>query len=284
MIAGIAGWSSAVHGRTVVQLPPEGPALGGIRYLERNRPLRRAVDVVRDLPIPPDARLRDVTAPRALVTDEGEYAALLSADAVWQDRLIRRFVGIVYVDDYYSLTIGQCRRPEAYADFAALVETLVRGDRHHQPLRRRRYLYDAPGGWHGYLVDGYLARWLPLDHPRHAAELDVYPALPRVGPGDAHDKLEAVLGERAITSRGARRAVAARGNLTGEAWSVTTARGAHHFALLADDRFLYPLILTTAADGSPGVLDEVIATIEPIPRARRAEQDFRAATMAVWAD
>ena len=268
VIPRVRGWLSGRDGDALVQLPPGGALLEGIRYLERRRPALPALAQVQALPLPPDAELRAISPPRVLVTDEGEYATLVTTEVAYQGAAVHRAIGIVHVDDFDAITIGHVRRPEAFAACDALVEALVRADRHHMPVRRRPYRCTAPAGWRAEAQDWLTTTWCaPADRRR----ITPLPAMP-LCPEDPAAALEALLGLSGV--RTSATPFVARGGLVGEAWTVRGPDAIVDLALALDDRFTYAAYQMRHDDvADTGELAALLATIEPIPRDRSQRRD-----------
>lgn len=277
MIPRVRGWVSGRDGDAVVQVPPSGNPLEGVRYIERRRPAMAPQVLAQSLPLPPGAALRAISAPRTIITDEGEYASLLTTEVEFAGAMVHRAIGIVHVDDFDAVTIGHVRRPEAFDACDALVEALVRADRHHMPVRRRAYRCDPPRGWHAAPVEWLTTTW---HAPTDTRRITPLPALP-LRPEDPSDALEALLGVSGTRTPGP--GFAARGGLTGETWSVRGPDAVFELALAVDDRFSYAAFQVRHDDGrDDGAFAGLLATIEPIPRDRSQRRD--ATTFAHWID
>ncbi len=74
MIETIAGWRCDIKKGGLLLTPPEGPGSATIRFSEGLRPLKRAHDIVRELPVPPGYRLKERSAIERLTTAKGEHA------------------------------------------------------------------------------------------------------------------------------------------------------------------------------------------------------------------
>jgi hypothetical protein len=257
VIPHLPGWTVARDRHSLVQAPP-GTSTEGVRYIERMRPSQAPLDVVRSLPMPDDATLLSVADPIPLVTDEGEYAHLVRVEASQGGRPIHRAIGIVHVDDFDAITIGVTHRPESAQAMDALVESLVREDRHYLAVRRRPYRCALP-------------------HVDPARVITTFPAIPL----DA--EAPTAVAERLIGFRFAHAAsepVLALGGLQGRQWTASGVVSAD-VAVLVDQRFLYVAthIGTTSDDGT---FAAVVASIEPIPRNRYLERTTTA--LDLWTD
>lgn len=274
MIPLVQGWLAGRDGDALIQVPPSGD-LEGIRYLERRRPTMAAEALVRDLPMPAGATVIAISAPRRLVTDEGEYAELVTTEVDYRGAAIHRAIGIVHVDDFDAVTIGHVRRPHAHGACDALVEALIRRDRHDMPTRRRPYQYAPPPGWRAARTERLTTTWCA---PGDGRRITVLPALP-LRPEDPAEALEALLdlsGPRTILET-----FVARGGLVGETWTGRRADGPVDLALLVDDRYTYAAWRARPDDGpADDMFATLLATIEPIPRDRARPCD--AATFAHW--
>src|SRR5215475_1699206 len=147
MITPPAGWVIERTEDGVLVCPPEGPQRAVVRYAERVRPIRRAIQLVREAAVPAGFTQTAIGAPRRLVTAEGEHAALVARAGTIGDRAVELVHAFVFLDDYYAALEGIAH---ASAGLAAIVEQLAVGDLHLLGReRRRRYVYMPPPGWQG---------------------------------------------------------------------------------------------------------------------------------------
>lgn len=279
MIPLIRGWRVRRDGDALVLTPPGGEDRERIRYVERQRPIMAPAAVARTLTWPHGATLVELSAPRAIVTDEGEYATLMTTELAHAGARSHGAIGVVHVDDFDAVLTGHASDPAGARACAALVEQLVRADRHYMPTRRRPYLHAAPAGWRPIDVDRVTTAWAPPD-PADPRRITVLPAVP-VGADDAAATLEAMAGIALSEIRTSLEPVRARGGLAGTRWAIARAAEVVELALLADDRFTYAACQvrgTTVADDTFAAL---LATIEPIPRDRHAMRAVD--TFAHWA-
>src|SRR5688572_24707992 len=121
--------------------PPGGPARGGIRYLERARPLAPLRQLVRAQLDDPVFTVTAVGPLERFATVEGEHAALVTVSGLLDGRPAQRDLGFVLLDDCYARAGGLCLVPDEFARFTELVRTLVRGDVHLAGERRRWFEY-----------------------------------------------------------------------------------------------------------------------------------------------
>src|SRR6185295_441941 len=89
--------------------------------------------------------------------------------------------------------VGTCRQPDQAEAFGAVVRELTLGDVHLLGVRRRRFVYTPPEGWHG-LAQLFEATWYPTDYPLRDLSLTVTPAVPAIG-GLARGLLAAIAGD-----------------------------------------------------------------------------------------
>lgn len=265
MISRTPGWSWHVDAGVVTQAPRGDLSRGRITYRERVQPLRGAAELVRARLHDGTCDVREVGSIEQVTTDEGEYAALGTARGAGCERT----VGVVLAEDWYAELDALALDATQFAVFATLARTLVQRDRLQLGVRRRALRHAAPRGW---TADEPLP--LYTRYRQGAETLVVYPALP-VPPG-AREGFELLPGPPAPAN--VLRALLPRtpisaGTLAGSVWELDI-RDEHEqplarrIALLRDDRYLYAAYLdvpvpTLAA--RRGVLDEVLATIEPIP-------------------
>lgn len=160
-------------------IPPEGPQAGLIRYKERVRPLDRLGMIVRrQLQGAPSFRLHERSEPRRLMTEEGEHAALIELVGHEQAQPAIWILGVVFGDDFYSLTSAFCRQTAQSARYRELVHALISSDSLGLGWRRRRYLYQPPAGFQPYIT-GLTTEWLAPLYPRDPTAITAWPAEPR---------------------------------------------------------------------------------------------------------
>ena len=273
MIARLPGWSWDVRGGGVTLVPPEGRRAGAVRYVERLRPLR-----------PVDAILRDKAGDtpgvtfgpiEPVVTAEGEYAAVVDVHGTMNGAPVQRTMGYVFADDWYSEVAVLALQPDQFARFAKIGRDVVRQVRLMLGVRRRRYVYRPPAGWHGYERLPQFVSWFSPRYPADPTSITVYPAIP-VAPGqEVHFGMlpigppvsAEVIDELAPPSE------ARTAKLFGAAWDLDIhdehrRRLARRVVLVRDQRYLYTAYLDAAmgelAARAP-LLDELLASIEPIP-------------------
>lgn len=271
MISAPRGWTRRSTFDGVALFPPGGPDAGHVLYRERVRPLAPVLDIFRrqlggDVDV---ATLR----PRLVITNEGEYAAVATVQG--RSGEVQHDLGVVLLDDFYSLLHGVTRDPFRFADSSATFLELVLHDVHQLGDRRRRYLYEEPRAWQGR-PRGLETDYFPLDFPDQDLMLTVMPAFPRP-PGATHGKyVEALLEQQRAESEVAeiggpvevRTSLLPGSELT---WTCPRdgRRVSRRAVVLEDDRFLYPVLLEGGGDlgAARESLLVVVQSIEPIPAA-----------------
>ena len=267
------GWTWVLRNHGVSLMPPAGPDAGGIRYSERVRPLLRAAAVLDALAADPSFRVTRRGPIEQLCTYEGEYAALVELDGLLDGVPAQRAIGLVFGDDFYAQISGLARLPSAFAEIRAVTRDLVLRDRHLLGLRRRRYLFTPPAGWHACERSPLHTHHYPPDYPRDDVELIAYPALPRalLDAADLAQAPQVLLppGGAAVQAVLARHA-AGNATLTGESWQCLTAAGRHRdVVLLGDDLYVYPLSVEAPDARMPlgrAALQAVAQSVSPLPR------------------
>lgn len=176
MIVVPAGWRFDTRGATTRLRSADGAL--SLRYTERLRPVRRAVDLARECPLPDGFVPAEQSPPRRFLTDEGEPGALLSITGAAGDAPATVAMAFVVADDFYSRLVGFASGERA-ADIADTVATVARSDAHllGHP-RRRRYEYKRPPGYVGRarLLDAEL---FPREYPSNPSRIFVSAAVPR---------------------------------------------------------------------------------------------------------
>jgi hypothetical protein len=146
-----------------------------IRYRSRIAPLRRAAAVIDEALAALPEWHTEQTAPRErFVTREGEHAFGAPATGTWLGQPARRYIAAIYGDDFYDVldAIALGDRP-IVAPARELAQTAML----RLGIRRRRYFYEPPPGWHGHAT-GLAASWFPPLFPARPTTIVVYPANP----------------------------------------------------------------------------------------------------------
>jgi len=227
---------------------PEGPERALLRYVERRRPSRRAVELADAGPRPAAFIVTESPPAKHLVTAEGEHAAIVTRAGTLENRAFVLVYGYVYLDDYFSSLEGIC-----VPELVATVEEMLQSDVHMLGrVRRRRFNYKPPVGW-SQESDVFETRWFLPGEP---AQMFVNPAIP-LSPGLVrgvldHFKASHVQPEHFTT----------KANLAGEHYAI----GDLHLFFLSDQDFLY----SVRADYDVHAGRALVESIEPVPRAQRA--------------
>lgn len=239
-------------------VPPEGPQAGLIRYKERIRPLRRLGGIIeQQLQACPLFRRQQVLPPQRLLTHEGEFAALVEAVGEEAGQPARRFLGVVFGDDFYALTSALCLLPAQFDRYRDLVRSLVLEDNLGLGWRRRRCEYQPPVGWQPYIT-GLLTEWLPPEYPNEPTAITVWPANPRrMSPRDLCDLAiqEIKSAGGSLLARPTATAFSSDGGLRGQHLQLIAekpGRGRRHFRRLIvveDSHYSYALGLSQIGDG-----------------------------------
>lgn len=237
------------------------------RVVHRQRPLQHPHAVLRALGDYPGRSVRAVTRAR---TDEGE-PVLRCGDA--SDELARE-VALVLGDDFFTLVVAAGPRRETDA-IAAHVDATARALRLELGVRRRRYFYAPPAGWHRFSLDGFDTTYLAPTHPRTPGALAVSAAVPSRGslagwwtPAErAH--LTAQLGiALPATPLCDDAIVAGPAGTSGRRVVVALADDTClELVCLADAAYWYPFALLAAADAMAAhsaQLATLLATVEPL--------------------
>jgi hypothetical protein len=284
MIEPIPGWGWEIREAGIFLIPPAGERAGSIRYAERLRPLRRMVDIVASLPVPAGYVAKEMSGPEALVTAEGEYAAIMTCPGVLDGAPVERTIGCVFVDDFYSLVGGVAWQPELGPVMREKVRQLVVCDRHLLGVRRRRFVHRKPPGWHGLLVPPYHAYWFAHDYRRNGGLMSVFPAVPE--PAElVTTRLLLGANVPADYDLAGGVAVNARAGLSGTLHQTSDLRTATSVAVLQDDRYAYPLLLSTSParqEQHRALFLELVGSVEPIPRAGQNLPPGAATVLDMW--
>jgi hypothetical protein len=296
MIPNTPGWSWELRHDGIVTAPPEGKSVGFVRYVERRRPIHRMREVVKTLEQDPRFRITQVSRPERLITDEGEYGALVTVDGLLLEAPVQHTVACVFLDDFYSMIDGVALRPDQNARFADQVRNLALNDVHWAgALRRRRFYYVPPKGWGG-VASLLHAFWFPVDYPANASRLSVLPAIPvpQGTPGfiDLIAKEELGMGpDFAIESMSQATPLVTKSRLGGSSWDgVGTASGGVRYRdvhVLEDGRFAYTVVLESPRerrDENLLFMRAVTESIESIPHIGQVVSQESEKNMGHWAE
>lgn len=276
MISRAPGWSWNVEAGVVTLAPRGDLTRGRVRYRERVQPLRAAGELVQSRLLDGTCELHEVGAVELVTTDEGEYAAIGGARGTCGGTACERTVGVVLADDWYAEVDALALGGDQFAAFATLARTLLQRDRLQLGVRRRAVRHRPRAGWRADTPLPMFARY------RNEAEtLVVYPALPV--PADAREGFELLPGPPApanIVRALLPRTPIVVGQLAGSLWELEIRDEcrqplARRIAMLRDDRYLYAAYLdvpVAALAARRAILDELLASIDPIPAPVRASQ------------
>jgi hypothetical protein len=290
MIAIAAGWTAQRRDDGLVLTRPGGATF---RYTERLAPLASPRELVRAAGCPRGFVPRAFGATERLVTDEGEYGALVRVSGQVAGDDVELSFGFVFLDDHYAQLVGMATAAAMAPD--ELHETtrrLTSGDTHILgAVRRRRFLYQAPAGWRSR--DGLFdTTWHHPGYPRHAVWMHVNPAVPDQ-PRLEERTIEKILGSdlSAAFSAPAPMPVLNRHRLGGRVWHLPAAatkdRLHQQLAVLRDGTWLYLVRLFTAEPASAedtATFAALVDSIEPLPRRNAASHAAACAAGSHWAD
>jgi hypothetical protein len=268
------GWRARVgDGVTVLTRDAGGARL---RYRERVAPLQPVQALVRaTLAEAPEWRTLAVGARERIITAEGELAFWVPAAGELLGAPARRFIGVVYGDDFADVLDLLVSDTASAAGLAHLSRELTRDTALRLGVRPRRYGFAPPPGWHGRAV-GLAAHYYPPDFPLRPATIVVYPANPIADPPEAvfdallaHDEgrgftLTALAPPRPLD--GAEGAAGKHWRLAGRTAGVEVTRD---LVVLIKPPYAYSLHLDAlpAADleAARAAFFALVASIEPVP-------------------
>lgn len=261
------------RGGGVTMTPPDGGAV--IRYRERLRPLMSVAAILDERATDKSFRVTSVRAVEPLVTSEGEYAAIVDVGGA-APMPVERTLGFVFGDDWYSEVTGTAIRRELVAPVRELVRKLVLDSRLMLGIRRRRFVYTQPPGWHGHTRLPLFVTWFPPEHPRDATSITVYPALPAPFGTDEEPHFRMIpIGPPAsaeIIDELEPRTTFVRNGLVGCRWRFAVrderGRAVHRdMVLMRDARYLYASYLDRDANPDEGLLayQALLDSIRPVP-------------------
>ena len=288
MMAFLSGWQRWSCEGGILLVAPD-PALGVIRVRTGVPlgPLRQAADATARSE-PEGATAMPCGAPRALVTSEGEHAAVFEYAVRAGGLEFQRAVAVLLGDHELTTIDGRAFRPEGH-DIADKVAALATGFSLGLGFDRwRRFYYAPPAGWHR--VARYRAEvWLAPRYPRDPGVITVFharPIEPRT-PVAQHTRLfEELTAEYGRSEPLERQAVKLATGLTGERMTFRAAvdgrtRLATNVAL-GDSRYLHLLRLETDdvhLTANAPIFGRLVTTVEPIPNPTK-----QAATFDQWSE
>jgi hypothetical protein len=190
-------WTAQNSADGTLFYPPEGRAIAGIHVRERLRPLERIKNVVTVATnqLAPMIEITQVSPPNPVVTEEGEYAAVVGIQGRARNggHAMRYVLGFVFGDDFYDRIDGYFNEDKA-GDYETLMNSYVRAYRLNLGApRARRYHYDPPEGWQGR-ARNMLAQWFSFDYPKRPSQIIIPAAFPST-------KIEASVTARALIQR-----------------------------------------------------------------------------------
>ena len=249
-----------------------------VRYVERAAPLRRLVDIARDV-APAAWRPTGGLAIERFATCEDELALLGTESGTLGGTPSVRALAMVCLDDWYALVDGIALGPDL-PPIAATVRALATSDTHGRGERRRRFVYEPPAGWSGLRVAPYHAYWFAPGYPRCDTFMVMFPAQPRRStPEQLAATLTTLDTEHVVQSPAL---VSTKRGLSGIQVDakVTRSTSRRTIVVLEDRAYQYPVLLHApverAGELSP-ILASVIDSIEPLSMARREPP------VSVWA-
>jgi hypothetical protein len=296
VIPSLDGWSWEHRADCLLTVPPEGKAAGYVRYTECLRPLVRAREAVRTLEEDRRFRVTSIGQPERLITNEGEYAAIVTVEGLLLELPVEHTIGLVFLDDYYARIDGLALRQDERTRMARGVRLLALNDAHGLgERRRRRFLYAPPTGWTG-IASSLHAYWYPVDYPKNPSSVTIFPAVP-VPPG-SQGFGETVARSQAgrspgftIDSVGEPTALVTRRSLSGSRWEVLgQVDGQLRFRdlhVLDDRRFVYTVILESPRerrDENLLMLRALLDSVEPIPHPGEVLSAESRESMTHWAE
>jgi hypothetical protein len=253
-------------------LPPGGAQAGLVRLREKLAPLTMRALV--------DGAVREAAGGETKVgplrrfhTYEGEAAGIVTLEIDLGGAHVERTLALVASDDLCAVFDGLATRADTFESWRAAVLELARsyymglGE-----LRRRRFEYAPPPGWHG-VGRPYVTAWYAPGYPNEAAFLQVFDARPLAeNPVEVDDRLLTIENQRLEPIASA--PIAPGRELSGHLLRASVQEGGRTVhvvrARLVDERFLYLVQLHAdddALETGLAALDALVASVEPIPKA-----------------
>lgn len=299
MITPPPGWERHAGANVLTLLRPGGA--GRIRFFDRLR-VQPFSQVVREvLAHDPGFRPTRAGAVARLATLEGEFAAWVELGGEREDAAVERAVGAVLTDDFVAAIDAVSLRDDARPSLFAVARALLDHSSFGLGQRRRRFVYRPPTGWQG-LPGGLVTTWYPLDFPRNAATVVVYPAEPARGddPTSIFDELLADEEARGFVRAGELTAetCVAQDGLAGRImgyrgrWPGDDTPLVREVAILSDGRYRHVLRLEARADArlddARAALRRTAESATPLPQIAGGATAFGVASVAAlsgpWKD
>lgn len=268
-------WLARRDGAALVLVPDGGGGL--IRYLERVRPRASVSSIIERLLS--DVEVVEIAPPRRFETDEGEYAAQVSATIRSSAGIVREEIGLVLVGDFYAVVDATVTDERKVASFRAEVERLTRADVHALGERRRWFRHEGPDGWRAERRNAETV-WRPGDG--RPVAITVWHAVPRSTGASSELMAEAIFSQDAAAGYVLLGGSPGDDVTTDHGLSGASLRVRGHFPrlpvterlliALEDTSFVYGLKLESPgelASGDVEVFERLVASARPLP-ARRA--------------
>jgi hypothetical protein len=214
--------------------------------------------------------------PHRLSTLEGEFGCWAELVGTLRGRPARRWIAAIVLDASVVAIDGLSVDPDADVAISGCARHVFETASFGLGVRRRRYVYARPPGWHA-LAHGLVTTFYAPDYPNHRAQLVVYPAEPSSSsPVEVFD---------ALLADETRRGFEPAGPVTAEpfVWSLFSAcHFSHagrwrsdpgHFSrdavVLADGRYYYVMRLESATpdrvEEARLALRDLALSVEPLP-------------------
>ena len=273
------GWSERRSGNATLLVPLE-PSVQSIRIDERVTPLRAFPAIVAEVLQRSPAFVQ--TSKRAinrLMTDEGEFAAAVTIGGVERTRSVWHAIAVVFGDDVFTVYDGRTTEP-SFDELERVVRDLAKRHRQYFGVRRRRFYFRPPPGWHvvgGLHLD---AAMFPGDYPVHTSVMQVWPAMPLVAIGsttpiddlDRQDDAAGLALDPTVSLGGT--PLQTRGGLAGHEWrrvryGFSGFKVVRHIVELRDQVYAYRFRLDCGdhdqVDRHRELFFQMIATAAPLP-------------------
>lgn len=293
MIAPPPDWHHRRSGDVYMYMPRDPTPGCVLTYSERVSPLRSLAAHVRET-LETDAEFEPtaVFTTARFLTLEGEYGARAVIKGHRGQQPVAHVIAAVFADDFSTRVTARITDLARLDEYIAMVVRLARHDRLGLGIRRRRYMFQPPSGWHAVPGIGLELAFYPPEYPKRRACLVVSPAEPIALSGghprstladqDVRQGLSPVLAETSMP-------LATRSALLkGELWRSSRAlpgagKMVRSLAVLMDGRYYYALRLEALAetgDADDQILIQTAGSVEPLPVATPVTQD----SLALWQD
>lgn len=248
------------------------------RYCERVHPLQSLRDLTREVTsLDRDFRILEVGPVKRISTIENELGSRVVVQGTARGAFVAYYVGAVFAEDFCSRLELRVTAQVELPRMIDLADALIQQHRIGLGLRRRRFFFSPPVGWHP-IEHGLEVALYPPEYPLSTSCIWVGAAEPRTQAGGLRQALEEGDRRQGLHNENLTRigsvAVNLPQGLSGEIFQ--TARRANvgpvvlrDLAILEDETYCYTVRLESlwheSLPAHREIFLQLLATIEPLP-------------------